>query len=277
MTLRTDTPAPGEDPDTQGPQARQQTWLTETEQTDHYLHLQDATIVATDALLACQDNLYDVIELEAMACMYGGAGFGKSLAVNAALRHAAPNNTVRVVFRSRPTTRDIRHALFHALHLPGRPPGHPIEFDTLLKSALSEKFRVLVCDEAQWMATECFEYWRHLWDEPSTRISVVFVGGGDCYKVLKKEPMLESRIYLWQKFVRMDREEVLRAIPAFHPAWADAPLPVIDYADMHAGHGNFRSWARITSHVLQGLRRRPDAAVDYKLLDWVFSRTGAGA
>lgn len=259
-----------------GQQYEKRAWLTRSEQTDHYLRLKDAQIVATQALMACQDNLYDVLDLEAMACMYGGAGYGKSLAVNAALRELAPNNTVRVVFRSRPYPRDIRHALFHGLRLPGRTPGHPIEFDTLLKSALSEQFRVLVCDEAQWMATECFEYWRHLWDEESTRISVVFVGGGDCYKVLKREPMLDSRIYLWQKFVRMDREEVLEVIPAFHPVWSKAPLPLIDYADIHAGHGNFRSWARLTSHVLQGLRRRPDRELDFELLDWVFSRTGAG-
>lgn len=250
-------------------------WVGEGDQADHYLNLQDANIVGTGALLTCQDNLDDVIEAAAMACMHGSAGFGKSLAVNASLRALAPHNTVRVVFRSRPTTRDIRHALFHGLHLPGQPPGHPIEFDRLLKAALADRFRVLVCDEAQWMARECFEYWRHLWDDPSTRIAVVFVGGGDCYRVLSREPMLASRIYLWQKFRKMEPEEVLSVIPAFHPVWSDAPDQLISYTDVHAGHGNFRNWARITNHVLQA-RRRGGADLDEDLLKWVFSRLGGG-
>lgn len=253
---------------------RERSWLSGPEQDVHYLNLADAQIVATQSLLACQDNMYDVIDAQAMACLHGSAGFGKSLSVSASLRVLAPNNTVRVVFRSRPTTRDIRHALFHGLHLPGNPPVHPIEFDRLLKSVLADQFRVLVCDEAQWMARECFEYWRHLWDDRDTNIAIVFVGGGDCYKVLRREPMLASRIYLWQKFLRMEREEVLDVIPVFHPVWASTEPHLIDYADVHAGHGNFRSWARITAHVLQGQRRRGDTQVDAELLQWVFSRLG---
>ncbi len=37
------------------------------------------------------------------------------------------------------------------------PPLEPIEFDRLLKDVLSERFRVLVCDEAQWMSRECHD------------------------------------------------------------------------------------------------------------------------
>jgi len=248
-------------------------WVDGPSQADHYLELADAQIVGTRSLLACRDNLQDVIETRAMACMHGEAGFGKSLAVNASLRALAPDNTVRVVFRSRPTTRDIRHALFHGLHLPGRPPGHPIEFDRLLKAALSDQFRVLVCEEAQWMARECFEYWRHMWDDRSTRIAVVFVGGGNCYDVLHGEPMLASRIYLWQKFRRMGEEEVLNVIPVFHPVWSGIPKPLISYADKRAGHGNFRNWAADHHHVLQAQQRR-GAQLDADLLKWVFSRLG---
>ena len=250
-------------------------WVEEQAQRDHYLELDQASIVGTKSLLRCRDNLEDVIEAGAMACMYGDAGFGKSLAVNASLRTLAPYNTVRVVFRSRPTTRDIRHALFHALHLQGPPPGHPIEFDRMLKQALAERFRVLVCDEAQWMSTECFEYWRHLWDEPSTQIAVVFVGGGDCHKVLKREPMLDSRVYLWQKFRKMEPEEVAAVIPVYHPVWSGLAPELITYADVHAGHGNFRNWARLTHHVLQARARR-GAELNQDLLKWVFSRLGTG-
>jgi hypothetical protein len=77
---------------------------------------------------------------------------------------------------------------------------------------------------------------------------------GNCYEVLRREPMLSSRVYVWQEFRRMPREQVLRVIPAYHPIWADADPEVIALADAHAGHGNFRSWAKITAHVA---RTRP--------------------
>ncbi|WP_258081620.1 ATP-binding protein [Nocardia nova] len=164
-------------------------------QADHFLGLPGAHIVATDALLLTRDNLTDVIEAKAMMCVHGDARVGKTLSVNASLRELAPSTVCRVQFRARPTPRDIRHTLFEALSIGGTPPLRPIEFDQLLKDVLSERFRVLVCDEAQWMSRECFEYWRHLWDDRRTDIAIVFVGG-DCYRVLSREPMLSSRVYV---------------------------------------------------------------------------------
>lgn len=159
---------------------------------DHYLGLAGANLVATEALLALRDNLADVVAARAMMCVHGQAGLGKTLSVNAALRALAPTEVCRVQFRARPTPRDIRHVLFDALGVGGSPPTRPIEFDALLKDVLAERPRVLVCDEAQWLSRECFELWRHLWDDRRTDIAIVFVGGGDCYRVLRCEPMLSS-------------------------------------------------------------------------------------
>jgi hypothetical protein len=87
-----------------------------------------------------------------MICIYGQAGNGKSFAVNASLRELAPTLIRRIQFRARPSTRDLRHELFHVLGLPGRPPSHAIEFDRMLRGALEEP-RVLVCDEASRLET----------------------------------------------------------------------------------------------------------------------------
>ena len=92
-------------------------------------------------------------------------------------------------------------------------------------------------------------------DDRRTDIAIVFVGGGDCYRVLRREPMLSSRVYVWQEFRRLDREQVLAVIPAYHPVWAGADPEDIAYADVHAGHGNFRAWAKITAHVVTALAR----------------------
>ncbi|QES52846.1 hypothetical protein DEJ50_33520 [Streptomyces venezuelae] len=124
---------------------------TPSETDDHFLGLEHAQLVGTEALLTTRDNVEAVIEAKAMMCVYGPAGSGKTMSINSALRHLAPENTYRLKLRAGPTPRDIRHGLFEALGLPGEPPNRPIEFDNLLKDALAEEFRILVCDEAQWM------------------------------------------------------------------------------------------------------------------------------
>jgi hypothetical protein len=83
----------------------------------------------------------------------------------------------------------------------------------------------------------------------------VFVGGGDCYRVLRREPMLSSRVYVWQEFRRMTREQVLDIIPVYHPVWAGTDPELLAYADTHAGHGNFRAWSKLTAHIITGLTR----------------------
>ena len=250
------------------------TWADIDEQDDHYLGLARANVVATEALLMLQDNLADVVAARAMMCVHGDAGLGKTLSVNASLRALAPAGTCRVQFRARPAPRDIRHVLFDALGISGTPPTRPIEFDALLKDALSERFRVLVCDEAQWLSRECLELWRHLRDDRRTDIAIVFAGGGDCYRVLRREPMLSSRVYVWQEFRRLDREQVLAVIPACHPVWAGAGPGDIAYAGVHAGHGNFRAWSKITAHVVTALARLERGRPDREILQWVFSRLG---
>jgi hypothetical protein len=56
--------------------------------------------------------------------------------------------------------------------------------------------------------------------------------------------------------------------------WADVDAELIAYADVHAGHGNFRAWSSITKHVLTALRRLDRPAPDRDVLRWVFSRFG---
>jgi hypothetical protein len=49
----------------------------------------------------------------------------------------------QLLFRTRPSTRDLRPELLHPLGLPGRPPAHPIEFDRMLRAALDEVLEVM--------------------------------------------------------------------------------------------------------------------------------------
>jgi hypothetical protein len=90
--------------------------------------------------------------------------------------------------------------------------------------------------------------------------------------VLRREPMLSSRIFIWQHFTRLTPGEVLEAIPLFHPVWADADPDDIAFADQHAAHGNFRAWAQLTAHTCTALTRTGRSRVDQELLRWAFSR-----
>ncbi|GAA1410763.1 hypothetical protein GCM10009639_61930 [Kitasatospora putterlickiae] len=243
------------------------------EREDHYMRLRGAQVVGTRALLAVRENIRAAIEARAMICIYGRAGHGKSFAVNASLRDLAPQITHRIQFRARPSTRDLRHELFYALGLPGRPPSHAIEFDRMLRGALEET-RVLVCDEAQWLSKLCFEYLRYLWDDIGTDLTIVFTGGNGCFEMLQSEPMLESRVYCWQEIDPLTLEEVLATIPAFHPIWADADPELIALCDREAAHGNFRAWAKITHHLAAGMKESGRAEVDEDLVRWAYSKLG---
>ncbi|MFF5483462.1 AAA family ATPase, partial [Streptomyces sp. NPDC012935] len=180
-----------------------------TEDAYQYVDLPDAAVVTTRALLTARENITDTVAARAMMCIHGGAGHGKTLAVNTCLRELEPGEDVRrVTFRARPTARAVRYELFTALDLPGEPPRHPSEFDRLLKTALAEHPRTFLVDEAQWLNGEAFEYFRYLWDEPSTQLAIIFVGGEGCHTVLRREPMLSSRIFIWQHFTRLTSSEV---------------------------------------------------------------------
>lgn len=93
----------------------------------------------------------------------------------------------------------------------------------------------------------------YLWDEPATRFAVVFVGGEGCHTVLRREPMLSSRVFIRQHFTRLTPEEVQQIILLFYPIRADADPDDIAFADSHAAHSNFRARAQLTAHTRTAL------------------------
>ncbi|MGW7086577.1 ATP-binding protein [Streptomyces sp. NPDC054871] len=98
----------------------------------------------------------------------------------------------------------------------------------------------------------------------------------ELHATLRKEPMLSSRIFIWQRFTRLTSDEVLETIPLYHPIWADADPADITFADNSAAHGNFRNWARLTAHTRTALQRTGRSRVDPEVLRWAFSRLGSG-
>ncbi|MFJ5549782.1 hypothetical protein [Streptomyces sp. NPDC093225] len=64
---------------------------------DHFMRLPGAQVVSTRALLAARENIRAPIAAQAMICIYGQAGHGKSFAVNASLYELAPKLTRRTL------------------------------------------------------------------------------------------------------------------------------------------------------------------------------------
>lgn len=168
----------------------------------------------------------------------------------------------------------MRHELFAALALPGVPPRQPTEFDHLLRHALAQQPRTLLVDEAQWLSGEALEYFRYLHDDPATDFALVLVGGDGCRAAVRRQPMLASRIFIWQHVTRLTPGEVADVIPAFHPVWAAADPDDVAFADRYAAHGNFRAWARLTAHTLTAMARLGRVTPDRDVLRWAFSRLG---
>ncbi|MFF4197904.1 ATP-binding protein [Nonomuraea sp. NPDC001831] len=127
---------------------------------DHHLRLPGARSVVTGDALIIKENLAQVIKLQGMLCLYGEAGVGKTFLTRGVLRELAPVSTFWVRFRAHPYPRDIREALFESLGMAGPVPRRAGQFDRLILQQLRGEFRVLVCDEAQWLSAECFELWR---------------------------------------------------------------------------------------------------------------------
>jgi hypothetical protein len=62
--------------------------------------------------------------------------------------------------------------------------------------------------------------------------------------------MLKSRIYRRVGCRRLRPEQVLAAMPQFHPRYADVGTELLSFIDCHCGHGLFRNWASFTHTVL---------------------------
>ena len=243
-----------------------------TVMTGHYQGIVGANTIATEQLLDTADLVKDIVEVRAMGAIYGPAGVGKTFAVDQALADQPEGRWTRSTFRSRPTTRYLRHELYTDLGLGPAVPNSPVETDRILRAALAERVRLLVIDEAQWLNREVLEYLRYLHDDPRTKFALLLVGGAGCYEVLRREPMLSSRLYEHLRFAPLKHKEVLKVIPVYHAIYAGEPAALISRVDAEFARGNFREWAKFTDHARRFIGRTNRAVLDEEVARNVLSR-----
>jgi len=97
----------------------------------HYQSVAGANVIATKQLLRAADLVGDIVEVRAMGAIYGPAGTGKTFAVEQALAGQPERSWTRTAFRSRPTTRYLRHELYSDLGLGEEVPNSPVETDRM--------------------------------------------------------------------------------------------------------------------------------------------------
>lgn len=242
----------------------------------HFLDLEGAASVATEQLLDAREMIAVTTDALAMAAIYGAAGTGKSFAVSEALQDIPAAQWTQIDFRCRPTLRDIRQAFARSLGHYWHLAGGNYEIDEQLKEILAERPRLVVIDEAQWLNRECFEYLRHLHDDPRTQFSLLFVGGSGCYEVLRREPMLNSRLYAHLRFTPMGKDEVRATIPLYHAVYRDVCTELVTLIDDACCHGNFRMWAKFTHHAVRVCAGAARDRVDEEVVGNVFRLLGGG-
>jgi DNA transposition AAA+ family ATPase len=210
----------------------------------HYLGLQNAAVLQTRHFLLTESAVSDVIDAEAMGAVFGPAGLGKTFAVAEALaQHKLP--VIRLSFETTPTMRLVADRLLHAFTgVPSKRTRFVIT--EVLIDLLAQRRRLVIIGEAQNLNRDCFEYLRHLHDDPNTHFGLIFDGGDGCWDVISREPMLHSRIYRPVSFTPLIESDILDLIPTYHPIYQNTDPDLLLEIDERIGHGRMRSWAAFT-------------------------------
>jgi hypothetical protein len=157
--------------------------------------------------------------------------------------------------------------------------GRPTRLDRfaiirrLVEHLIAER-AIVVIDESQLLTSDCIELLRYLHDHRTTRFALVLVGGNGTWRVLSREPMLASRVYRRVRFQPLARADVLAAIPAYHPIYADVDPALVELVDDMFAHGNLRNWAAFTDSALRLQKQLGHGELDEPLTRNVFALHG---
>ncbi|MCX4869686.1 ATP-binding protein [Streptomyces sp. NBC_00825] len=238
------------------------------------LYVPGAHVVPTKQLGTVTEAIAHTIAARGVVCVYGDPGQGKTVAVHQALRllpRRIPVHHARVAVK--PALPQLRAALLTAFGLPATALTNRTD---AADRALLEAFQapgVLVIDDVQRIAAPELDYLRLLADAPTTQTSLVLCGAG-AERTLARAPALASRVLTWQHVPRLETTQVPGVLRLFHPLWDTATDADLLHTDETRAQGNFRTWAKITSHAYAALDRRPEHTVDAALLAQACARLG---
>ncbi|MGW4935141.1 AAA family ATPase [Streptomyces sp. NPDC004166] len=229
----------------------------------HFLDV-DATPLLTPTVLETHQALTHCANEQAILCLFGPCGTGKTFAVRALPTALALGGHQPLEIRARPTPTDLRSALVHTLGLPDEPPNRPATCDRLILEALRTRRPVLVLDEAQQLSDTCFEYLRYLYDQ-SDGLCIVLISAEHAGQALREQRMLASRTAAWLQTTSLHRAHVPTAIRRLHSLWQQTADETLHHIDDCYAHGNLRRWTLLTHHAQRSLATPGPNRPDYHL------------
>ncbi len=238
------------------------------------LYVPAARLVSTRQVAAVVEAVGHTVAARGMCCVYGDTGLGKTVAVEQAL-HLLPGRVPvwRAVAGVAPGLPQLRALLCEALGLQsGALPHRAGPASQALMRALAEP-GVLVLDDAQRLTPPLLDYLRQLWDAPGCTAALVLCGAGS-ERALARASALRSRVLIWHQVGRLELSQVAQTLTLFHPVWAQADPDDLARVDEQMARGNFRTWAKITSHVYAARERDPASRVDRELIEQACARLG---
>ncbi|MBG0850324.1 ATP-binding protein [Streptomyces spinoverrucosus] len=238
------------------------------------LYAPGARLVSTRQAAGVVEAVGHTVAARGIGCVYGDTGLGKTVAVEQAL-HLLPGRVPvwRAVVGVRPGLPQVRAALCEALGLPSGALTHRAgPADQALAGALAEP-GVLFLDDAQRLTTPVLDYLRQLWDSPGCAAALVLCGAGS-ERALARAAAMRSRVLTWHQVTRLDASQVPQTLSLFHPVWEDADPADLVRADEQTARGNFRTWAKITSHVCAARGHDPGTRVGRDAIDQACARLG---
>ncbi|MGW7261775.1 AAA family ATPase [Streptomyces sp. NPDC054834] len=238
------------------------------------LFVPGARLVSTAAVASVAEAVGHTVAARGIVCVFGDTGLGKTVAVQQAL-HLLPSRVPvwRAVVGVRPGLPQVRSSLLEAVGLSAGSLAHR---SNAADSALAQALRqpgVLFLDDAQRLSPPLLDYLRLLWDEPGTAAALVLCGAG-AERVIARAPALRSRVLTWHQTPALEQARLIETLRLFHEVWETADPADVVWADSTVAHGNFRTWAKITSHVYAPVRRQKSPLVDRSLVEQACARLG---
>ncbi|MGW1641977.1 AAA family ATPase [Streptomyces lavendulae] len=238
------------------------------------LFVPGARVVSTASVAAVVEVVGHMVAARGIGCVFGEPGVGKTVAVQQAL-HLLPDRVPVwwAVVGVKPGLPQMRASLLEALGLAAGSLAHRAQpADRVLGEALRRP-GVLFLDDAQRLSPPLLDYLRLLWDEPGTAAALLLCGAGT-ERVIARAPALRSRVLTWNQVPGLGQKRLGETLALFHDVWEGVDPADVGWADATVARGNFRTWAKITSHVYALAKRGRDVGVDRALIEQACARLG---
>lgn len=217
----------------------------------HWGDLPGARVIDTEALRRVSDVVEATIRGRGIGLVFGPPGVGKTAGTEHHLA-ATGRPVIEVALDGPPTDREVVARIHAAIT------GERYEDVRGTRSGLQQRLPYLTregcvmhVDEAQHLRGSGFKTLRSVFDQGERRgapIVMILTGGPEFVSALEEsdpDRMLASRIVAEAELDVLSEEDVLEAVPNYHPIYRGVDLMLVLRINRVAG-GEFRRWAEFT-------------------------------